>query len=111
MKGCSQVISLEFSKVIRSNKGVEVLSTISREHYNHVLLRVLRGKQRADDTLEQIQPLFHCKTCGERGFKLLNCGCDASANKNIEYFGEVWCGPIQNGIFSCFFLKVRSFFV
>jgi len=94
--GARIVITAAIRAAAKSNKGIEVLSTISREHYIHVLLRIIRGKQKADLTLENIKPLFHCFSCGERKFTTLECLC---TDKKIDYIGEIWSGPIQNKTF------------
>ncbi|XP_033102089.1 TRMT1-like protein [Anneissia japonica] len=91
----------------RCNKGIEVLVSVAYEHFILVMVRVVRGPQHADLSVEKVQQVIHCLICGDRCFLQgnhtvesdyygkLKCNCkQTSPGKTAVFLGPVWSGSI-----------------
>ncbi|XP_025112396.1 TRMT1-like protein isoform X3 [Pomacea canaliculata] len=91
----------------RSNKGICVLYTVSLEDALLISIRVTKGPKIADDTLQSIAHVLHCRICEERTFypenmapveapySMLGCDCHKKIpGKTAVILGPLWKGSL-----------------
>ncbi|XP_070532730.1 TRMT1-like protein isoform X2 [Ptychodera flava] len=95
-------------------KGIEVLISITVEHFVLVIVRVHRGGKPADNSVNQIKRLLHCRICEDRvyiptttsvpesNYSILRCDCHKNTPGRIAVeLGPIWGGSIFNAQFIC----------
>nr|XP_022328622.1 TRMT1-like protein isoform X2 [Crassostrea virginica] len=93
----------------RCNKGLEILLTACVEDNFLIVMRVHRGPQHADQSLDQVQPQLYCQICEERCFlpsgltpvenpyRVLSCSChEKFPGRTAVVLGPMWSGSIFN---------------
>lgn len=116
------VLAAAARSAAKCNKGFQVLYTLALEHFVQVAVRICRGAQPADQTLEKVAKIVHCLVCEERtvvpnsnhpfdAAECLECVCltsstasststqQQSRGRNRILLGPVWCGPIFDAQF------------
>jgi tRNA G26 N,N-dimethylase Trm1 len=90
----------------RCNKGLLVLYTVAMEHFVQVVVKIQRGANHADASINKVSKVLHCLVCEERAVvnnsnhpvdavtnDLLSCTC-LQQGKNRILLGPLWCGSI-----------------
>ena len=100
----------------RWDRGIEVVFGLSTEHYCLVSVRVVRGKNAADETAGLVQSVRICRTCGAVGAGTTTttkgcsngegnfvpnpprCGCEPidGAGTDAREEGPLWIGPLYD---------------
>jgi tRNA (guanine26-N2/guanine27-N2)-dimethyltransferase len=76
--------------------GLTPLLSYVKDHYMRVQARVLRGKKRADASIDQIGILNYCPRCSERlctATPRHQCACGTA----FEHAYPLWCGSLHEG--------------
>ena len=86
-------------ETVKYDRGIEPLFCFAREHFDRLHLRLLRGAEAADKTIERIGFIHQCKKCPYRteeqgmiptGHICPDCG------EQLHPIGPLWLGKIQN---------------
>ncbi len=93
-------IRVLISKIVREaailEKAVEPLFAFYNDYYYRVILKVIRGARRADESLEKLGYFYECDKCGFSGYsKDLIEKCPRCGNK-LKTSGPVWLGKIND---------------
>ncbi|XP_061169609.1 TRMT1-like protein [Saccostrea echinata] len=112
------IIACAVRSASRCNKGLDVLLTACIEDTFLIVLRVCRGPQNADKSLDQIKEQLHCQICEERCFlpggltpvenpySLLPCSCHEEVpGRTAVVLGPMWSGKIFDSTFISNLLK------
>ena len=84
------------------NMGIEPLVSISRQHFLKSIIKVTRGADLADDSLNKIGYVNYCSNCGWRGssqFPVLccqNCGKTQNPKHKTQFAGPLWLGELHD---------------
>ncbi len=68
------------------------LYVFSTDHYVRLFFQNLRGKQKADELLEQHKYLLYCNICARRDVSDANVAI--CCNSPMQVAGPMWCGPL-----------------
>ncbi|MGB9177027.1 MAG: tRNA (guanine(10)-N(2))-dimethyltransferase, partial [Methanoregula sp.] len=86
-------------ETVKYDRGVEPLFCYAREHFTRLHLRLLRGAQAADDTLERIGFIHQCRKCPYReeqpGLQAHDRTCPR-CGEPLQPIGPLWLGSIRN---------------
>jgi len=86
-------------ETVKYDRGIEPLFCFAREHFVRLHLRLLRGANAADNTLEQIGYILQCKTCPyrkeQRGMVPEIDRCP-HCHEILHPIGPLWLGSIQH---------------
>jgi tRNA (guanine26-N2/guanine27-N2)-dimethyltransferase len=86
-------------ETVKYDRGVEPLFCYAREHFTRLHLRLLRGAQAADDTLEHMGFIHQCKRCPYRkeqpGLQAHDQTCPHCGG-HLEAIGPLWLGSIRH---------------
>jgi tRNA (guanine26-N2/guanine27-N2)-dimethyltransferase len=86
-------------ETVKYDRGVEPLFCYAREHFTRLHLRLLRGAQAADDTLNHMGFIHQCKKCPCReeqpGLQAHDRTCP-SCGEPLQAIGPLWLGSIRN---------------
>jgi tRNA (guanine26-N2/guanine27-N2)-dimethyltransferase len=77
------------------NMGIEPVVSISKQHFLKSIIRVKRGAELADKSLNALGYVNYCKSCGFRSatqFPLTKC---PNCKSGIDYAGPLWLGKIH----------------
>ncbi len=83
----------------RYDRGVEPVFCYAREHFARLHLRLLRGAQAADDTLERTGYIHQCRKCPYREVEAAivsssrRCPC---CGEPLRPIGPLWLGELHN---------------
>jgi len=85
----------------RRDKGIQVLCSISAEHFVWVAVRVLRGAKQADTSVSQLRSLKHCPKCGYRTSETTSAEkcCPDSGDADKLEIGPLYCGSLFSWVF------------
>lgn len=78
------------------NMGIQPLVSISKQHYLKTILKVERGAERADKTLNQLGYINYCKSCGWRGSSQFPVSSCQNCKKKIQFAGLLWLGELHD---------------
>merc|ERR1712142_1011149 len=84
------VLAAAARSAAKCNKGFQVLYVVAMEHFVQAAVRICRGAQPADKTVEKVAKVVHCLVCEERSVlpnsnhpvdaaECLVCDCSSSA--------------------------------
>jgi tRNA (guanine26-N2/guanine27-N2)-dimethyltransferase len=82
------------------NMGIEPVVSISRQHYLKSIIKVSRGAEAADKSLNSLGYVNFCKKCGWRSssqFPVSSCQNCKTRNRQqaTDYAGSLWLGEIH----------------
>jgi tRNA (guanine26-N2/guanine27-N2)-dimethyltransferase len=108
------------------NMGIEPVVSISKQHYLKSIIRVTRGAEAADKSLNKLGYINYCKKCGWRGssqFPVASCqNCVSSLGSSVsktgnrkrsavsqtQFAGPLWLGEIHEKKFLDNMLKLNK---
>ncbi|XP_048773596.2 TRMT1-like protein isoform X2 [Ostrea edulis] len=106
------IIGCAVRSATKCNKGLDVLLTACVEDTFLIVMRVCRGPQHADKTLDLIQTQLYCQICEERCFlpsgltpvenphHMLQCSCHKEMpGRTAVILGPMWSGSIFDATF------------
>jgi tRNA (guanine26-N2/guanine27-N2)-dimethyltransferase len=86
-------------ETVKYDRGIEPLLCYAREHFTRLHLRLLRGAQAADDTLNHMGFIHQCEKCPYReeqtGLQAHDRFCP-HCNELLRPIGPLWLGSIRN---------------
>ncbi len=86
-------------ETVKYDRGIEPLFCFAREHFDRLHLRLLRGAEAADKTIERIGFIHQCRKCPyrteEKGMIPTDHSCP-DCGEPLQAAGPLWLGKIQN---------------
>jgi len=77
------------------NMGIEPLVSISRQHYLKTVVKVTRGAELANDSMQKLGYVNFCEECGFRSSSQFPMPACPSCGKRMAYAGPLWLGEIH----------------
>jgi len=77
------------------NMGIEPLVSISRQHFLKSIIKVTRGADLADDSLNKIGFINFCKECGFRNSSRFPVEKCPSCKNSLVFAGPLWLGGLH----------------
>jgi len=96
--GARILLGLAARELARLDKGTEPLLTHVTDHYVRTYLRVIKGAEAADRSLQSLGYLEHCNSCGSfETLRLLHpVGICRHCRSRTALAGPLWLGKIQD---------------
>jgi len=79
------------------NMGITPLVSISKQHYLKSIIKVTRGAEAADRSLNSLGYINYCRECGWRSssrFPVAGLQCP-ECKSTLDYAGQLWLGEIH----------------
>lgn len=97
--GLRVLLGFVVRETVKYDRGIEPLFCYTREHFTRVHLRLLRGVQAADDTLNHMGFIHQCKKCPYReeqpGLLAHDRTCP-HCEEPLQPIGPLWLGTLCN---------------